>query len=149
MKELKIRFAKTEECKSLAVLSEKFAKENCCNNILADNESYYFDKEVAVAVVDGKIVGYCYGEIKKEAQKTSYSNVVDKYYNLEEIYVLPKFRSAGFGGELFKFIESYAKALGCKTLRLNAVNKDYNKMLNFYINKLGMKFISAYLVKTL
>ncbi len=65
------------------------------------------------------------------------------------MYVLPKFRNLGVGQKLFKQIEKYAQLNGAKTLRLNAVSKNYKSLLNFYIDILGMEFISAYLIKKL
>lgn len=41
------------------------------------------------------------------------------------------------------------KKIGAKTLRLNAVSKNYKSLLNFYIDISGMDFISAYLIKKL
>ena len=57
------------------------------------------------------------------------------------------YREQKIGRMMYAFIEGYARVYGAKTIRLNAVSKDYEKLLNFYIKILKMDFISAYLVK--
>ncbi len=146
---MKIRFAKKFELKDIVNLNSIFVKENCCNNILADGEEYYANKKIFVAVEDNKIVGYGYGDFAKETNTRSFAKANDKFFELEEMYVLPEFRNLGVGQKLFKKIEMYAKQNGAKTLRLNAVSKNYKSLLNFYIEILGMEFISAYLIKNL
>lgn len=146
---LEIRFSKKSESKILASLSKKFADENCCNNIIADSAEFFSGKKVAVALFNGQILGYCYGDIAEEVKKRSYAEVGDRYFDLDEIYVLPDFRNMKIGERLFKFVEDYAQKQGCKTIRLNAVSKSYNQLLKFYIDKLEMNFISAYLIKKL
>ena len=144
---MEIRIAKNIEFKEISNLNSIFVKENCCNNIMADDEEYYFNKKIFVAVENNMIVGYVYGDFYQETKARSYAKINDKYLELEELYVLPEYRNLGVGQKLFKKIEKYAKQNGAKTLRLNAVSKNYKSLLNFYIDILGMEYISAYLIK--
>lgn len=144
---MEIKFLKEEDFSLVAELSKIFAEEGCCNNIIADSQEYYVGKKVLGCYNDGELVGYCYGEMLTEEKERSYAQVDDLYFELEEIYVLPEYRSQGAGRRLFGFIEGYVRACGCKTIRLNAVSKDYKKLLNFYIDIIGMEIISAYLIK--
>ena len=82
-----------------------------------------------------------------EEKKKPYAEIGEKYFYLEEIFVLKDFRNMKIGENLFKFAEDYAKREGCKTMRLSAVSKNYNKLLKFYIEHLNMEFLSAYLIK--
>ena len=145
--DFEIRFALKSESVQLEKLSKQFANENCCNGIIADNQDYFFDKNVVVCVVDKQIVAYAYGELETELKPKSYASAGDKYFYLDEIYVAPEFRSLGVGKKLYAYLEDYAKQNGAKTIRTNAVSKNYVKLLNFYINELGMDFWSAFLVK--
>lgn len=147
LQKCEIRFALKSESVQLEKLSKQFANENCCNGIIADNQDYFSDKNVAVCVVNNQIVAYAYGELETEIKPKSYASVGDKYFYLDEIFVDPKFRSLGYGKKLYAFLEDYAKQNGAKTIRTNAVSKNYVKLLNFYINELGMDFWSAFLVK--
>ena len=146
---MEIRMASKADLKEVTRLCANFAKEGCCNNIVADNEEYFEGKIVWVGEKEHQIVAYAYGNIEKEENKRSYAKPGDSFFELEEIYVSPQYRDEGVGQRLFREIEAFAKHNGAKTLRLNAVSKDYKSLLKFYIDMLGMEFISAYLVKKL
>ncbi len=147
--DLQIRFNHKNECREIAALSKMFEAESCCNGIVADKEDYFFDKKVAVCVYNNQIIGYAYGEMDTEDKNRSYAKVGDKYFYLDEIYIAKQYRRMCVGEKLYKFLEDYAISQGAKTIRVSAVSKDYNKILNFYINKLGLTFWSAFLVKPL
>ena len=144
---MEIRFARKKEFKTVSKLSQMFASENCCNGIVADLENYYLDKIVAVAIEDYQIIGYAHGNFETVKRNKSYVNKDDKIFYLEEMYVTPSKRNLQIGEKLFKFLENYAKEQGALVIELNAVSKNYLKLLNFYINKLNMSFLSAYLYK--
>lgn len=144
-----IRFAKKEELKAIADLSAAFAKEGCCNGIVADDEKYFEDKQVAIALDKDIVIGYAYGEIEAAKKNKSYVKKGDKVFYLEEMYVVPSKRNKNVGEKLFKFLEKEARQKGAQVLELNAVSKDYKKLLKFYIEQMNMKFFSAYLYKEL
>ena len=144
---VEVRLCKENEIQYLVKLSKDFENENCCNNIKSDDYNYFKSIKVYVAVIDNEIIGYAYGKEDCENNERSYSKKGDKYFELEEIYVSKLFRSQGVGKMLYWYIEAMAKFNGCKTIRLNAVSKDYKRLLKFYIEELKMDFISAYLVK--
>ena len=146
---MEIKFLDCDYIGKVALLSKQFESEGCCNKIVAADEDFLRNKKLVGCIVDNELVAYCYGEVVKECKKRSYADVGDLFFELEEIYVLPKFRDLKIGQKLFKFVESYAKGLCCKTIRLNAVSKDYKRLLNFYIDILGMEFISSYLIKNI
>lgn len=89
--------------------------------------------------MDNIPIGYAYGNKKQK----------EKYYYVEEIYVQPKFRSLGCGAKLFMKLKEEAEEMGCSSLRLNAVSKDYKRLLHFYIDEMGMEFWSAFLTMKL
>ena len=144
-----INFAKKEDICDIVMLSNEFAKEQCCNGIKADDENYFASKKVVVAKVEGNVVGYCYGEVETKKKDTSFFKKWTKSFYLEEIYISPEFRNKDIGKLLFEFIENYAKQLKCKILETTAVSKDYKRLLNFYIEDNNMEFWSANLIKKL
>ena len=85
--------------------------------------------------------------IELEEKNRSYSSKGDKVFYLDEIYVLMEYRNYGVGQKLYEFMESFAKHNECQTITVNAVSKDYKKLLSFYIDRLNMNFHSAFLVK--
>lgn len=144
-----IKFAEKQDLKKVAELSKNFANEGCCNGIIADDEEYFIDKEVAIAVDGDNIVGYAYGEIEIAKKDKSYIKKDDKIFYLEEMYVDSSKRNMNIGKMLFEFLENEAKKNGASVIELNAVSKDYKKLLKFYLDDLNMNFLSAYLYKKL
>lgn len=142
-----IRSAQKEDLKSIANLSGEFAKEDCCNGIIADNEQYFEDKDVAIAIENNIIIGYAYGEMETAKQDKSYVKKGDKVFYLEEMYVIPSKRNMKVGQRLFKFLENEAMQRDAKVIELHAVSKDYKRLLNFYLEELNMNFLSALLYK--
>ncbi|MBO5394285.1 MAG: GNAT family N-acetyltransferase [Clostridia bacterium] len=150
MEEIKIRFANSNDFDNVADLSKRFADECCCNGVKAESEEFYRDKKVLVATTTNNlIVGYLYFTIENDTKTTPYGQKGDLTLWLEELFVLPSYRKNGAGKMLFDFVEQYAKQEGCKSLRGSAVSKDYKRLLKFYIEKLGMDFWSALLIKNL
>ena len=147
MEEIKIRLSKTTDCDNIADLSAQFAQECCCNGVKEESKEFYRSKNVIVASINNLIIGYLYYEIDKDSKTTPYGNQGDKTFWIEELFVLPSYRKHGVGKMLFDFAENEAKEHACKTMRVNAVSKDYKRLLKFYIEKLGMDFWSALLIK--
>lgn len=146
---MEICFAEKKDLKKVSELSKQFECENCCNGIIADNEEYFENKIVAICKIDNDIVGYVCGEVCVQQKNVSYSKQGDKFFELDEIYIVPNFRNKGIGKQMFEFFENYAKQNGCLSLRLNAVSKNYKSLLKFYIEYMQMNFHSAYLIKPL
>lgn len=146
---MEIMFAKKADLIFVARLSKQFENEGCCNGIVADDEKYFENKIVAICKVGEQIVGYVCGEVMVQQKNVSYSKQGDKHFELDEIYIAPNHRNKGYGKQMFAYMEDYAKKQGCKSLRLNAVSKNYQSLLKFYIEYMQMNFQSAYLVKQL
>ncbi len=144
---MEIRFARINEIDQLVELSKKFADENCCNGVVADDYNYFFGKKVAVVVNKDVIIGYAYGEVGIEITNRSYSKINDKYYYIDEMYIDKEYRNQGIGKRLYQYLEQYAIDNKCVSIQLNAVSKDYKSLLKFYIEELGFEFLNALLIK--
>ena len=144
-----IRFARESENKPISELSKKFSEENCCNGIIADNEDYFKNLDVAVILVDNTIIGYGYGTFETNKKDTTFTKKDELNFVLEEIYICKEYRNCNLGKNLFKFLTDYAKKQGCKTVQTFAVSKNYKALLHFYIDELKMEFWSANLIKKL
>lgn len=150
MKDIIIKLTKSDkDLRQVVALSKEFEKENCCNGIVSDDFDYFKKKKVAVAKIGDAVVGYAYGSFGVAEKKSTFAEAGDKYYSIEEIYTAHCYRNQGIGKKLFEFLEQYAQSQKCKNIRLNAVSKDYKRLLKFYIEELGMCFWSAYLCKRL
>lgn len=144
---VEVRLCKQEEIEQVVNLSKEFELEGCCNGVKSDDFEYFASRKVVVAIDGDKVIGYAHGYEEVEEKDRSYATCGDKYFELDEIYVSKEKRCQSVGKMLYWYLEAMAKIKGCKTVRLNAVSKDYKKLLNLYIDELGMDFISAYLIK--
>lgn len=121
------------------------AEESCWGyrkNGIADLEG----RTVYLAKAGDMTVGYLFGI--EEASKTDNSFVKkgEKYFELEELYVKPAFRSRGVGRTLFAFAEEALRDR-VRYIMLGTATKNSKAILHFYLDEVGMEFWSARLVK--
>ncbi len=130
---------------SLIELSKAWENENCTHGIVA-NEADDIKEPLYVAIDDNKIIGYIFGHYYTVENKTSYIELGEKCFMIDELYVLPKYRSQGVGRELFRKLQSEVKN-SCAYITCSTSTKDYKKILHFYVDELDMDFHSAFLIK--
>lgn len=104
---------------------------------------------IFLAEEDGEILGYLLGREEKAQRSSSIMADDTPYFEIEELYVIPRRRSQGVGRALFAYAERAVKDAGCDFLMLSTATKDYKSILHFYIDELGMDFWSARLFKKL
>ena len=99
-------------------------------NTVHDLGVHLFDEKICdafVAEVDKKIIGFA-------LFYTNYSTWKGKCLYLEDFFVLPEFRGAGIGSQLFDAVVSLAKQRGVKRMDWQVL--DWNTpALNFYEKK--------------
>ena len=131
----------------LIALSQTWMDEGCSHGMRANEREDL--KEPVFAALDGeKIVGYAFGHPYIKEKKTDTVPVGSQCFEVDELYVLPAYRSQGLGGRLFAMLQDYAKTQG-DFLTLATSTKDYRRVLRFYAEQNGMEFHSAYLTKKL
>ena len=131
---------------SLIELSKKWEKENCCHGIVANTKDD-LKEPLSVAIENDEIVGYIFGHYYVPENRTSYIEIGSKCFMIDELYILPEYRSLGIGKKLFKRLENEVSG-HCTYITLSTSTKDYKKILHFYVDELGMDFHSAFLIKT-
>ena len=131
----------------LITLSQIWMDENISNGMRA-NEREDLQEPVFAALEGEKIVGYAFGHAYVKEKKTDSVPVGSRCFDVDELYVLPAYRSQGIGGRLFQAVEAYAKTQG-DFLTLATSTKDYKRVLHFYAEQNGMDFHDAYLTKKL
>ena len=131
----------------LIALSQIWMDENISNGMRA-NEREDLQEPVFAALDGDKIVGYAFGHAYIKEKKTDSVPVGSRCFDVDELYVLPAYRSQGIGGRLFQAVEAYAKTQG-DFLTLATSTKDYKRVLHFYAEQNGMDFHDAYLTKKL
>ena len=133
--------------RQLIELSRLWVEEDCSYGMVV-NEASDLQFPVAVALDGEKIVGYCFGHAYVQEQRKSYMDAGKTCFSVDELYVLPQYRGAGIGRELFRMIEREA-GKNCSFLTLATSTKNYKAILKLYIEELGMNFHSAFLIKNL
>ena len=132
--------------KQLLALSSAWAKEKICVSYKANEESEFINKELYLVLDEDKIIGYGLGHIKKLKDKTSYNQIGEKAFELDELYIKKNYRNKGIGKKLFKYIEKDLKDQ-VDLIGLVAATKKYKELLKFYIEELDMNFNNAFLFK--
>ena len=136
-----------DRVQQLIALSQMWVDENISHGMVKNSREDL--KEPVFAALEGeKIVGYAFGHAYVKEKKTDSVPVGSRCFDVDELYVLPAYRSQGIGGRLFQAIEAYAKNQG-DYLTLATSTKDYKRVLRFYAEQNGMDFHSAYLTKKL
>ena len=138
-----------KEINELISLSQDWTKENITRGYGDNSIEDIIDKRVFVAIDDEEIVGYIF---EKDGYSKNYNSIMPdgaQYFGIEEIYVKPEKRSLGIGKMLMDYVKYQAKKEGYEYLFLVTSTKDWESILNFYINKCEMDFYCASLVEKL
>ncbi len=136
-----------EVIEKLIELSKKWEEEESCYGYYANERENIEGNRIFLAKEGEDTIGYLFGhnEIHKcKNDKFAAMKCGTEFFEVEEIYVLPEFRSKGVGKALFDFAEKKVKA---EYFVLSTATKDYKRILHFYIDEIGMDFWSARLFK--
>ena len=143
-----IHEAKQSDTKRLLELSLMWEKEDSCYGYRANTEDNFQDYYI-LAAYDDELVAYVFGKEEIQEKQTS---VIDKnmhYFEIEELYVHPSYRSRGIGKQLMESLEKELKKKGLKMMALSTATKNWKAIMHFYIDEVGMNFWSARLYKHL
>ncbi len=130
----------------LLSLSEDWEKENSCHGYQKNSLSDIEGNRIFLAVEDNMVIGYLFGHKEITEKTTSVYQAGTKYFEIEELYVKPAFRSRGIGKRLFQYVEREV-ADEADMIILSTATKNFRAVLHFYIDELGMEFWSARLFK--
>ena len=143
-----IHEAKQSDIKRLLKLSLMWEKEDSCYGYRANTEDDFQDCYI-LAAYDNELIAYIFGKEEIQDKQTS---VIDKnmhYFEIEELYVHPSYRSSGIGKQLMESLEKELKKKGLEMMMLNTATKNWKAIMHFYIDEVGMNFWSARLYKRL
>ena len=143
-----IHEAKQSDLKRILELSLMWEKEDSCYGYRANTEDDLRDRYI-LAAYDDELIAYIFGKEEIQEEQTS---VIDKnmhYFEIEELYVHPSYRSRGIGKQLMESLEKELKKKGLKMMVLSTATKNWKAIMHFYINEVGMNFWSARLYKRL
>ena len=143
-----IHEAKQSDIKRLLELSLMWEKEESCYGYRANTEDDFQDCYI-LAAYDDELIAYIFGKEEIQEKQTS---VIDKnmhYFEIEELYVHPSYRSRGIGKQLMENLEKELKKKGQKMMVLSTATKNWKAIMHFYIDEIDMNFWSARLYKHL
>ena len=143
-----INKVKQSDIKRLLELSLMWEKEESCYGYRANTEDDFQDCYI-LAAYDDELIAYIFGKEEIQDKQTS---VIDKnmhYFEIEELYVHPLYRSHGIGKQLMESLEKELKKKGLEMMVLSTATKNWKAIMHFYIDEIGMNFWSAKLYKRL
>ena len=143
-----IHQARQSDLKRILELSLMWEKEDSCYGYRANTEDDFQDCYI-LAAYDDELVAYVFGKEEIQEKQTS---VIDKnmhYFEIEELYVHPSYRSRGIGKQLMESLEKELKKKGLKMMALSTATKNWKAIMHFYIDEIDMNFWSARLYKRL
>ena len=132
----------------LIALSEDWEKENSCHGYAKNTLDDIKGNRIFLAYEDNMVVGYLFGHHEVTDKTTSVYQASTRYFEIEELYVKPAFRSRGIGKQLFQYVERAVSA-EADLLMVGTATKNFRAILHFYIDELGMEFWSARLFKNI
>lgn len=137
----------TEEyLNDLIELSANWEAESSCRGYRANARADIEGRRVFAAFDGGRMIGYLFGKIYEAANMTSIMPDNTPYFETDEVYVAPDYRSKGIGKALFRHVEEVVKPES-KYIVLSTATKNWRAIFHFYIDELGMDFWNARLFK--
>ena len=143
-----IHEAKQSDTKRLLELSLMWEKEDSCYGYRANIEDDLRDRYI-LAAYDDELIAYIFGKEEIQDKQTS---VIDKnmhYFEIEELYVHPLYRSRGIVKQLIERLEEELREKGIEMMLLSTATKNWRAIMHFYIDEIDMNFWSARLYKRL
>ena len=136
----------TEVLQKLIALSVDWAEEQSCRGYRANTEKDIAGNRIFAALEGEEIIGYLFGHKGVTEKDTSVYKCGEDYFELEELYVVPRYRNRGIGAKLFRYAEERIKQ-DAGLILLGTATKNYKAILHFYIEELEMEFWNAALFK--
>lgn len=84
-----------------------------------------------VAESDGDIIGFAWGSVHTNTEFCVFEKG-ERYFEIDDIYVLPEFRDRSIGSQLLTELEKTARSEDVKRFLIYSSTKDINRILKFY-----------------
>ena len=143
-----IHEAKQSDLKRILELSLMWEKEDSCYGYRANTEDDLKDRYI-IAAYDDELIAYVFGKEEVQDKQTSVINKNMHYFEIEELYVHPSYRSRGIGKQLMESLQKELKKKGLEMMMLSTATKNWKAIMHFYIDEIDMNFWSARLYKHL
>lgn len=129
-------------------LSQEWEKEGSIHGYHKNEPDDIEGNRIFAAFRGERIIGYLFGKMQETEKNSSIMPAGTRCFEIEEIYVQPALRSSGIGSRLFQLAQ-LAVTGEAQMLTLSTSTKNYQAILRFYIEQMGMQFWNARLFKPL
>jgi len=149
MNDILIRDYLEDDLQAVIALTAVWEGEQISIGVRADMPEDLCGCRIWVAEQGGQIVGFAAGREERSTRKSAVLAENERYFELEELYVLPEMRRCGIGDMLFAHAEAFARESGFSHMLLSTSTRDTAAMLRFYVQKQNMQVWSMRLFKEL
>lgn len=130
----------------LVALSQEWVDEDICSSYKVTEYEDFINRTLYVVFKQNTPIGYALGDFKKLDESTSYNNVGEVVFELDEIYVSKSHRGNGLATTLFEYLENDLKG-DVDLIGIVAESDHYLELLSFYQKKVNATFKHALFVK--
>lgn len=142
---MNITYKQFENCyvKAIANLQKQWESEAITYGFIADSDDdiLAYNRDYFYIALDGEnVIGYVTGEVKVN-DKDNYMNVFPlntEYLQVNDLYIVPTYRSKSIGAEFLTIVEEKSKANGVEHIFLSSATIDAEAVRRFY-EKNGFK----------
>lgn len=137
-----------ELTEALIRLSVDWEAENSCHGYRKNTPADIEGNRIFLLEKGDEIRGYLFGRVERAQKSSSVMQEGTSCFEVEEFYVRPAYRGRGYGGMLFQYMEECVRG-EADYVTLGTATKDWQAILNFYLEEQNMQFWSARLFKKL
>ena len=130
----------------LIQLSEDWEAENSCYGYHKNTSADIEGNRIFVYEDQNDVIGYLFGHVEKAEKASSIMPDGTPFFEVEELYVKPEYRSKGIGRSLIRFAEK-AVSSEAEYILLSTATKNWKAIFHFYLDEIGMEFWSARLFR--
>ena len=130
----------------LIKMSKDWEAEDSCYGYRANERSDIEGNRIFLAEDNGEIVGYLFGKAYRSKNMYSVMPEDTPCFEVEELYVISKRRSAGIGSKLFSYAEDAVRN-EAEYITVATATKNWKAIFRFYLDELDMTFWSARMFK--
>ncbi|MGG4106949.1 GNAT family N-acetyltransferase [Paenibacillus lautus] len=131
-----IRRAEQSDLVQIAQLSLEWEQEDITYGLVANtNETLnsYLGGYFWVVSDGNRIIGYAYGQLKSNPGFSVFDKDEQKYFELEEIYIVREYRGRGKGKTLIQTIIDELEQDGIKRILVSSANKNWKEVFEYYL----------------